>query len=273
MSKPDTPTTDPKPTLAAYDPEWVSSLILTPDRIQRYPRASQYDPEWLYKNQRGSHCLWLMEALCQKMELRPGMRVLDLGCGKVIEAIFLAKEYGVTVWAVDQEANPTENWERVCQAGVQDRVIPLRGDARNLPFPDEFFDAVIGINILQYFGTDDLYLSTRLVKTIHPGGQIGMVVPGLYHEFPDDEVPEYLQPHWDPLFFSWHSPVWWQRLWTKTGLVEVQTADTFDDGEGYTIFVTWETAVKSPHAMVKVDGGRNITFVRLVATKINDAWS
>ena len=33
--------------------------------------------------------------------LEPGMRVLDLGCGKGLSSIFLAKEFGVQVWAAD----------------------------------------------------------------------------------------------------------------------------------------------------------------------------
>ncbi len=254
----------------AADPEidlqWIESHLLTPYRLQRYPRSSRYDPRWIYENERGSHCLWLMESLCTCLDLQPGMRVLELGCGKAIGSIFLAKEFGVQVWAVDVDVSPTENWGRICAAGLQDRVIPLRADARDLPFAEGFFDAVVGINSLQFFGTDDLYLPTRLVKMIRPGGQIGMVVPGLLKEF-EGEVPEYLRPYWDPLFFSWHSPDWWRRLWGKTGLVEIQVADTFPDGEGYTIFVTWETVKNSPHAMVHLDGGRNISFVRLVARK------
>lgn len=49
----------------------------------------------------GPNVLWLAEALSQMMDLRPGMRVLDMGCGKAISSIFLAKEFGLEVWATD----------------------------------------------------------------------------------------------------------------------------------------------------------------------------
>ena len=53
-----------------------------------YPLSSKYDPNWIIANQMGSHCLWLTEALARNMELKPGMRILDLGCGKALSSIF-----------------------------------------------------------------------------------------------------------------------------------------------------------------------------------------
>ena len=59
---------------------------------QQFPRSSAYDLKWVLENQVGPNVLWLAEALSQVMDLKPGMRVLDLGCGKAISSIFLAVE-------------------------------------------------------------------------------------------------------------------------------------------------------------------------------------
>ena len=48
-------------------------------QLEGYPRASAYDPEWVLENLMGPNVLWLAEALSQELELRPGMRVLDMG--------------------------------------------------------------------------------------------------------------------------------------------------------------------------------------------------
>jgi len=79
-----------------------------------FPRSSAYDPQWLLDNTMGPHVLWLTEWLCAGIPLRPGMRVLDLGCGRALSSIFLAEEFGVTVWAADLWIKPTENWKRTC---------------------------------------------------------------------------------------------------------------------------------------------------------------
>jgi cyclopropane fatty-acyl-phospholipid synthase-like methyltransferase len=92
------------------------------DSVGRYPRAARYDPGWVIDNAMGPNVLWLTEALCQVMPLEPGMRVLDLGCGKALSSIFLAKEYDVQVWATDLWIAATDNWARIREAGVGDRV-------------------------------------------------------------------------------------------------------------------------------------------------------
>jgi cyclopropane fatty-acyl-phospholipid synthase-like methyltransferase len=67
----------------------------------RYPRSNNYDPQWVIDNQMGPNALWLIEALTEAMQITPGMRVLDLGCGTALTSIFLAREFGAQVWATD----------------------------------------------------------------------------------------------------------------------------------------------------------------------------
>jgi cyclopropane fatty-acyl-phospholipid synthase-like methyltransferase len=93
----------------------------------------------------GANALWLTEWLAESMDLRPGMRVLDLGCGLAASSIFLCREFGVQVWAVDLWFSASENWQRVRDAGVEKSVFPIHADARALPFAAEFFDAVVCI--------------------------------------------------------------------------------------------------------------------------------
>jgi len=99
-----------------------------------------------------------------------------------------------------------------------------------------------------YYGTDDLYLK-YFIRFLRPGGQIGIVVPGLMRDF-EGEVPSYLtrmQPSgdrfWDPAeCFSFHTAEWWRRHWEQTQLVEVQHVDYLPEGwrlDSFLIFVYW----------------------------------
>src|SRR5262245_32759055 len=106
----------------------------------RFRRASAYHPEWLIASVGGgANSLWLTEWLAEALDLRPGMRVLDLGCGRAASSVFLRREFGVQVWATDLWVNASENIERVRDAGVEDGVFPIRADARSLPFSESFF--------------------------------------------------------------------------------------------------------------------------------------
>jgi hypothetical protein len=155
---------------------------------------------------------------------------------------------------------------RICAAGVEGLVFPIKADGRDLPFADNFFDAVISLNVLQFFGTDDLYLGWKLLPKVKSGGQLGVVVPGLLNEF-EHGIPDYLQPFWHPDLLSWHSPAWWRQHWAKTGLVDMETADNFEDGEGWRIFILWAQVMKREQGLLSTDGGRHISFVRLIARK------
>lgn len=246
-------------------------MKLTPEKLreinnERYPLSLKYDPEWIVENAMGSHCLWLMESLLQEMSLEPEMRILDLGCGKAISSIFLAKEFGVRVWATDLWISATDNWKRICEAGVEHLVFPIQAEARALPYAEGFFDAIVGINSLQFFGTDDSYFQDHLAKLVKSRCQIGIIVPGLYHEF-DGEIPDYIRPYWNPEFNSWHSPDWWRRHWDQTGLAVVEIADTLPDQEGYQLFRKFAGIVDSPDRLIPADAGRNISFVRIMARK------
>jgi SAM-dependent methyltransferase len=237
----------------------------------RYPRTSKYDPEWLVSLDMGCPTFWLLECLCEAMDLKPGMRIMDLGCGKAGGSIFLAKEFGLQVWAVDPWIRPTENWERIREVGLENQVFPLNADGTRLPFPENFFDAVIAINSLWYFASEDLYLRNRLVNLVKPGGQYGVVLPGFYLDFEGDlpdNLPEHLKPYWASCaLYAWHSAAWWRRHWHKTEFVDVLLADNFPEKEGFLTYLRWEQVIQYPEKLAQDDAGRNITFIRLVAQR------
>ena len=188
--------------------------------MKKYPRTEKYDKSWVSENWMGPNPLWLLEELCEQLELRPGMKVLDMGCGKGITSVFLAKEFGVTVFANDLWISATENLKRFEEAGVAGLVFPIHAEAHALPYADEFFDAAIAIDSYQYYGADEIYFPCTYSKLVKAGGQFGIVVPGLTREY-DNGYPETLKEHWEGEMFSFHSNHWWRRLWEKTGIVEI----------------------------------------------------
>src|SRR5271165_5812240 len=188
---------------------------------ERFPRASQYHPEWVLANASGgANSLWLTEWLASALELRPDMRVLDLGCGRASSSIFLRREFGVQVWAADLWFNPSENLQRIRDAGVQDGVFPIHADARMLPFAAEFFDAIVAIDSFMYYGTEDLYLNS-LARFVKPGGPIGIAQVGLMGDI-DGPIPPHLQEWWtQDQAWCFHSAAWWERHWGRTGILDL----------------------------------------------------
>ncbi len=241
----------------------------------RYLRSNSYDTSWVVENQMGPNALWLTEALTEILTIEPGMKVLDLGCGKAMSSIFLAREFGAKVWATDLWIAASDNQARIDQSGLSDLITPIHAEAHTLPFDPEFFDAIVSFDAYQYFGTADLYLG-YVLDFLKPGGQIGAVMPATTCEL-GDEIPVALEPFWEWDFCCWHTPQWWRTHWAKTRKVKVDHADMIEDGwrdwlqfndaiapyvEGW-----WVQEVATTHDMLMTDQGAEIGFVRLVATK------
>lgn len=244
----------------------------------RYVRSNNYDPAWVIENQMGPNVLWLTEALCEVLAISPGMRILDLGCGRAMSSIFLAREFGAQVWAADLWISAEENRQRIARAGVSDLVTAVPVEAHALPFEPGFFDAIVSMDAYQYFGTADLYLG-YVLNFLKPEGQIGAVIPGTTREIGLD-IPATLEPFWQWDFCCWHSAEWWRIHWAKTRKVRIDHVDTIEGGwrdwlqfnDYIAPHVTgrWIESVASTHDMLVADQGTELRFVRIVATNAID---
>lgn len=241
------------------------------DRLlsNRFPRSSTYHPDWLLASvSGGANPLWLTEWLAEDMDLRPGMRVLDLGCGRAVSSIFLRREFGVLVWAADLWFSPSENIQRIRDAGVEDGVFPIHADARELPFAAGFFDAIVSIDSYFYYGTDDMYLN-NLGRFLKPGGQLGIAGAGLIQEV-GGAPPEHLKAWWaQDQPWCLHSAAWWRRHWGRTGIVEVETADAQPDG--WQRWLDWLRVIAPDNAVeiaaLDADRGQYLGYVRAVGRR------
>jgi SAM-dependent methyltransferase len=240
------------------------------DRVisERFPRSSRYHPEWIASSVSNSaNALWLTEWLTSKMELQPGMRVLDLGCGRAASSIFLHREFKVQVWATDLWFDPAENLQRIRDAGAEDSVFPFRADARSLPFETEFFDAVISIDSFVYYGTDDLYLN-YLARFLKPGGLLGIAGAGVMQEI-TGPVPEHLRAWWEPSLWCLHSAAWWQRHWERTGIISVEVADHMPGGGQ--LWLEWQRTICPENVTeiqaLEADAERYLGYVRVIGRR------
>ena len=241
-----------------------------------FPRSNKYDFMWVLRDGMGPHPLWLTEFLVQPFKLKPGMRVLDLACGKGMTSVFLAREFGVQVYAVDFDEwegwTSTEiRWDNAIEYNVENLVIPIKADARNLPFAPGFFDAIICVDAYIYFGQEDDYLQ-NILQFLRPGGKIGMIVPG-YMKDVSTGVPEYIVEFLGDELWTWQTESWWKALWEKDDDISLDVVDTMPNG--CDLWLRYDTAMQSSGLsqwpdetdLQRRDNGEYIGFIRMVATK------
>jgi SAM-dependent methyltransferase len=121
------------------------------------------------------------------LDLRPGMTVLDLGCGEGRHA-FEAYRRGAHVVAVDwgvPEVETTKRWLGAIAAageageagdGTAARFAVVRGDLRRLPFPDASVDRVMASEVLEHV-PDDATAMNEIARVLKPGGRAVVTVP------------------------------------------------------------------------------------------------
>ncbi len=244
-----------------------------------FPLSSKYDPEWIFENQMGPNALWLLERLLDDLDLKPGMRVLDMGCGKALTSIFLAHEFDVMVWANDLWIEATDNWKRIKQAGMENKVFPVYAEAHSLPYAEGFFDCIISIDSYQYYGTDEMYIG-YFHKFVKRGGQIGLVMPGVFNEL-NGNIPEHFtrKQKNGKIFWDWdcrvfHTAEWWRKQWSLLDFIKVEKTEEFMDG-GH-LWLDWERALdtfegdkmfQSDIEALEKDNNSTVTFIKMVGKR------
>jgi ubiquinone/menaquinone biosynthesis C-methylase UbiE len=100
--------------------------------------------------------------------------VLDVGCGVGATPVYLAKSTGCRVVGVDLlEKMVEQSRARVKAEGLGDRVEFKVADARELPFEDDLFDAVISESVNVFFDDKQVALN-EYARVTKPGGYVGL---------------------------------------------------------------------------------------------------
>ena len=95
-----------------------------------------------------------LDRICRKLELRPGLRLIEIGTGWGGFALHAAREYGchVTTTTISRAQHELAR-ERVREAGLEDRVTLLLQDFRDL---GGRYDRLVSIEMIEAIGADNL---------------------------------------------------------------------------------------------------------------------
>ena len=162
------------------------------------------------------------EELASHFTIKQDMKILDLGCGMGLSAVYLVQAYGTEVFATDLYADPTENHKNFQALNIADKIIPMLLDATQpMPFAKDYFDVIFSVGAYNMFGDTEEMLP-NFIPHVKKGGYIAVAFPGLKYDFGDNIPPE-MQPFWDVPEVARYlrSVAWWKELWSKTAGIEI----------------------------------------------------
>ncbi|MEW2356987.1 methyltransferase domain-containing protein [Spirillospora sp. NPDC029432] len=174
-----------------------------------------------------------------RFRVKPGERVLDMGCGAGRHAFELYRR-GARVVAFDMDAGELAGVDTMFKAMRMEGGLPeeaaaetVQGDALELPFPDDHFDKIIASEVLEHI-PDDMRAMRELMRVLKPGGRLAVTVPAWlpervcwalsedYHTAPGGHIRIYTRAELEAKLKSigfrvgphhhahgLHAPYWW----------------------------------------------------------------
>ena len=144
------------------------------------------------------------EAMCEHYGLRPGARVLEVGCAKGFVLVEFFKR-GMVVAGIDASEYA------VSQAHPQVREWVRTGSVLHLPFEDGTFDLVFGKEVLPHVPEADV--ETAVAECMRVSRQ------AVFFEIQCGRTETELSDirAWDPTHAAIRSPTWWDALFRKIG--------------------------------------------------------
>ncbi len=113
-----------------------------------------------------------LDLVARKLALRPGQRLLDVGCGWGSMAIHAAREHGVSVVGITlSQEQAAYARKRIAEEGLTDRVEIRVQDYRDVA--DGPYDAISSIGMAEHVGSERyLEYTTVLHRLLKPGGRL-----------------------------------------------------------------------------------------------------
>jgi len=232
-----------------------------------------------------------MDRLAELCHINENTVVLEVGCGTGGNACYLADTYGCRVVGIDIAEHMVRYAQRRAdELGLTDRVSFKVGDAYNLEFPDDSFDAVLTVFVSQFLEPARAF--PEFLRVLKPGGYLGINEMYRANDVPPEAVDrvdygERVFRELTDLPFTLRSPSTWGSAFDSAGFSDVVVEEHSNVSEqpyalsmmdefggwGKLIGILWETLVlavrsgKIRRRYGKISRGKSVLLRDRVASK------
>jgi ubiquinone/menaquinone biosynthesis C-methylase UbiE len=150
------------------------------------------------------YCIQLYHVTASQVDLT-GKKVLEVSCGAGGGASYIMRTLGPAAYT-GLDLNPA-SVEKCRKSHDVPGLDFVQGDAQNLPFPDESFDAVLNVEASHQYPEFHTFLA-EVVRVLRPGG---------YFLYTDNRRPDALD--------------WWDKFFAMTPLRQISQRDILDEAK------------------------------------------
>lgn len=138
-----------------------------------------------------------VDYILEKLYLKEGMSLLDIGCGWGFLLIEAAKKYGISGVGITLSLEQHKKFsERIAEEGLEGQLTAELMDYRDLPKYGKTFDRIVSVGMVEHVGRDnyDLFLSCA-DKVLNPKGLFLLHYISALEEHPGDPwIKKYIFP-------------------------------------------------------------------------------
>jgi ubiquinone/menaquinone biosynthesis C-methylase UbiE len=151
-----------------------------PFSLVKYLRfATRYDPDYR-KSSIAYHKIREILLASRNLPLQKGITLLDIGTGKNSIPLYWAK-FGVDITCIDGSTYGFQELRESRDVLLSEGDITVCnfvvGDARHLPFSDDYFDAITSLCVIEHIPHDgDLAVMREIYRVLKPGGRAVITV-------------------------------------------------------------------------------------------------
>lgn len=168
------------------------------------------------------------DLLLKRTDLKPGARLLDVGCGAGHTSAYIAKNYDCTVCGVDVSSEVLER-ARAMHRGdsLHNRLSFEVANANNLPFSDGYFDVVLCESVMFFIHDKEAALK-EMARVVKPSGFLAINEICLSRKKNHHKVRDYfLRPEFGGFLTTAEQSMEW-LLTNENWKIMVQDEEAFD---------------------------------------------
>lgn len=124
--------------------------------------AQEYDDHWSF------YVATTAQQTLQRLELHPGERVLDIGCGTGVLLAAMGNRFPEVILA---GIDPTQEMLDIARKRLSKKVHITRSWAEKLPFSDAQFEVIVSCNMFHYI-REPLVALKEMKRVLRPGGSV-----------------------------------------------------------------------------------------------------
>jgi len=106
-----------------------------------------------------------LPVVLNNLRLKKNSKILDISSPKLLASYISSKHSSIQLWGIDKFKDEISNWSTII--GNKKNLVLEYGDSTKLKYPDNFFDEVYSISVIEHVGNNKNTDDSKMMKEVY----------------------------------------------------------------------------------------------------------